>query len=62
MKKKVDPKVMNMIHTGVLAALPPFQTRPNVDHSSPCREARGEPQEDARHGAEGQGEIKQTMK
>jgi hypothetical protein len=35
MKKKVNPKVMNMIDTCVPAALSSFQMCPNVDHSFP---------------------------
>ena len=55
MKKKVNPKVMNMIDTCVLAAL---LSKRALTWTTLCqrREAGGEPEEDARHGAEGQGE------
>jgi hypothetical protein len=59
MKKKVNPKVMNMIDTWVPNRLPPALQIPKCVFLFlffQRREARGEPSEDARHCAERQGE------
>ena len=52
MKKKVNPKAMNMIDTCVLPSIPNGGAYNTLLQR---REARGEPEKDAGHSTEGQG-------
>ena len=56
MKKKVNPKVMNMIDTCVVLSSEHWLNQVDLGYvHAQCREARGQPEEDAGHSAERQG-------
>ena len=61
MKKKVNPKAMNMIDTYVLPSPGSHMGLHNTLTLVQRREARSEPEKDAGHSTEGQGKIKQTI-